>query len=307
MHIDKDSKVILLPETASPTEFKLIQLPISNNLNQTKSYLYEPISTTIYELNQIRSIESAKLKSGDAVKSFIIESGNSDGAIIQSPRTIISSKFNLCYLLISSLYGQKNDTRFITIDDFMDRLTWSQNLPESVLISALEKVCEELNNDDVTFYKFSIEKSLLFINEKILALVDFIANQPNSIIDKIKAELTDPTNTTTEEIPQDILNQLILQYAIDYVCSTYIEDSNFKQDLINKFEYKFDQVEKYLVEIREKQKSLALVEANMNEVINSTIKNRNKEKEQVKKSTKKIQVKKVAVGKGALDGFFKRA
>ncbi|EGW32856.1 uncharacterized protein SPAPADRAFT_136855 [Spathaspora passalidarum NRRL Y-27907] len=300
MHIDKDSRVILLPETESPAEFKILELPTSNNLSTTKSYLFDATTNSLYELNEIRTSESAKLKSGDAVKSYILESDTS-GAIIQSPRTIISSKFNLVYLLISILSSQKED-RFITVDDFMDRVAWSHNLPESVISNALVQICDELDQGDAKFYKFSLDKSIQFVNEKITKLVEFFTNEKNTVIEKVRAELNDPTST--EVVSQQLVSELTLQYAIDYVCGSYIAEPTFKQDLIKKYQYKFDNVDAYLAKLKEKQKSLAVVEANMNEVIHSTVKNRKKEQ---KKTIKKVQTKKVAVGKGALDGFFKKA
>lgn len=82
--MDKESKVIILPESNIP--FKIIKLPISTNLDTFKSYLLQ--ESTLYELNIIDGSTDeniAKLKSGAAVKSFIFE----PGYVLQSPNVVV--------------------------------------------------------------------------------------------------------------------------------------------------------------------------------------------------------------------------
>ena len=322
MYIDKDSKVILLPTISNnnQSEFKIVQLPTSNNLQQLKSYLIN--QSTIYELNEIKGQESnkIKLKTGDAVKSFIIESTDSDGAIIQSSKMIISSKFNIIYLLISIIYSswKGKSSNFISIDDLMDRLSWAHELPIDVFSKAMPMICDDIIEGGEVFYKFSKVKAFEFVNDHIVKLKEYYfagsANNENTIIGKIKGELNDPT-IAGATVKDDggkgvrVLEALTLSYAIDYICDSYIENLiKFKQELIDHFKYDFNEMNEYLDQLKQKKKDIAIVESNMNELITTSVKNNKKKNETTKKvtKTKKKEVKKVAVGKGALDGFFKR-
>lgn len=122
--MDKESKVIILPKTNSSSEFKIINLPNPTNLTTTKSYLLhhnEDSNNQLYELNIIGGEDDndgnddektdndnagrknkgkkpkSKLKSENSIKSLIFE----PGYVLQSPKIIISNKFNISYLLIS--------------------------------------------------------------------------------------------------------------------------------------------------------------------------------------------------------------
>ncbi|KAI5970638.1 hypothetical protein CANMA_000305 [Candida margitis] len=368
MQVDKDSKVIILPRstsTSSLREYKIVNLPItsaSSSAGATKSYLIQ--DSKIYELNVIKGENSnIKLKSGDAVKSFIFEpvsretdatdattesssdDGNvTNGAVLQSCHTLIASPYNFTYLLIA-IFEKHGDkfSRFHTLDDIRDTLSslesgqdWVYDVPRKVFLKSLANVCKSIiescgggggeeeedkiseQDSDDRFYKYSSTRSTEWVNSKIVALHQWILhsdgdNRPptNSLMTKIKKELHDPTVTNDPSANQDqqqqqheLINEMALIYAIDYICDSYI--ANLKPKIISQYNYNFTKVDGYLTSLKQKQKDLEAIEANMNEVITTTA-NSNKSASAAKKNGKKKPVKKVAVGKGALDGFFKKA
>ncbi|KAG5419298.1 hypothetical protein I9W82_003065 [Candida metapsilosis] len=363
MQVDKDSQVIILPRSkdnsSAPKEYKIINLPVSSSATSsssstTKSFLIQ--DPNIYELNVIKGDNSSvKLKSGDAVKSFIFEPvanqnasqlgddappTSNDGAVLQSCHTLIASPYNFTYLLIT-IFEKHGDkfSRFHTLDDIRDTLSslesghdWVYDIPRSVFVKSLTHVCEsiveggsgsEMKDDENEdggdrFYKYSSIKSIEWVNTKVLALKEWTlysnkGSSTNSIMSKIKKELYDPTaagDTSNNNDHQDELtNQMALIYAIDYICDSYTP--SLKPKIISHFNYNFTQVDDHLSTLKQKQKNLEAVEANMNEV-NTTTANTVKSSAAAaaaaaKKNNKKKPVKKVAVGKGALDGFFKKA
>ncbi|CCG25837.1 hypothetical protein CORT_0C04630 [Candida orthopsilosis Co 90-125] len=337
----------------SSREYKIINLPVtlsSAASTPTKSYLIQ--DSEIYELNVIKGDNSnSKLKLGDAVKSFIFEpipesietneesstDGAPQGAVLQSCHTIVTSPYNFTYLL-ATIFEKHGDkfSRFHTLDDIRDTLSslelghdWVYDIPRAVFMKSLANICESIaeggseekdlkeGNEDIgdRFYKYSPDKSIAWVNSKVLALKQWILHSDdnrkttNSIVSKIKKELHDPTGTddpsnVQNETQHELTNQMALLYAIDYICDSYVPI--IKPKLISHFDYNFTQVDDYLTNLEQKQKNLEVVEANMNEVITTTA-NTTKASVAAKKNGKKKPVKKVAVGKGALDGFFKKA
>jgi len=374
MQVDKDSQVIILPRLNSldhSTEHKIINLPIpkssssssSSSTVSTKSYLIQ--DSRLFELNVIKGDNSnVRLKSGDAVKSYIFEpviepkginstfpadeDNRTQGAVLQSCHTLIASPYNFTYLLIT-IFEKHGDkfSRFHTLDDIRDRLLslelghdWVYDIPRVVFLKSLANICESIiegggGNGDGNgeegnrslsdaiedagdrFFKYSETKSLEWINSKIVALQQWILHldddkrTTNSIMSKIKKGLHDPTrnedtSTNQEEEQNQLMDQMAMIYAIDYVCDSYIPDT--KSKIILQFKYDFGKVDDYFAQLKQKQKDLEAVEANMNEVITATANTTNASATGTKKNGKKKNpVKKVAVGKGALDGFFKKA
>ena len=287
--MDKDSKVIILPESNIP--FKIIKLPTSTKLDTFKSYLLQ--ESTLYELNIIDGSTDeniAKLKSGAAVKSFIFE----PGYVLQSPNVVISNKFNFTYLLISLIKQQqkKFDDRFIALEDFKDILNvdWIYHLPNEIITNSLNIICETVCQNSEEFYKYNNDKCLNWIHDKILKLKSFIIENNTSILQKIKIELS----PNMQEIPNDKLHELSLVYALDYITSSYC---NVKSELIEKFDYKLDDLNNYLQKLKELEKNIEVMEANID-----SLKTSNKTQQAKKKSTTKKVVK-----RGAIDSFFKKA
>ena len=284
-----------------------------------KSFIFEPVANP----NENDS-------SNDAIAS-------NNGAVLQSCHTLIASPYNFTYLLIT-IFEKHGDkfSRFHTLDDIRDTLLslesghdWVYDIPRLAFMKSLGHVCESIveggsgneikgdENEDGgdRFYKYSSLKSLEWVNTKMLALKEWILHlnkglSTNSIMSKIKKELYDPTaagdSLNNNDHQEELTNQMALVYAIDYICDSYTP--SLKPKIISHFNYDFTQVDDYLSTLKQKQKNLEAVEANMNEV-NTTTANTVKSSAAAasKKNNKKKPAKKVAVGKGALDGFFKKA
>ncbi|KAI5959162.1 uncharacterized protein KGF55_005505 [Candida pseudojiufengensis] len=331
MNIDKDTRVIILPKLANESEktdtnqtqeYKIINLPTPSDLTKFKSYLIYEKSNKIYELNIIKGENSSiTLKNGDAVKSIIIESidpqlnGGGGGGVLQSANIIIGSAFNFTFLLISIFerHVENFNNLFKTIEDIRDSLSslegdWIYEINYDIYKQNLNNICDEILENDTLFYKYCSRKSIEWINNKILSLQNYIltSSNNNTILRKIILELNDSTQLN-HIIDENLIKQNSLIYSIDYICDSYLPF--MKEKLIDYYNYDFHLVENYLIELKQKQKNLEIIENNMNEINSitaNTINNKNKNNNK-KKNGSKNQSKKVAVGKGALDGFFKKA
>ncbi|KAI5952598.1 hypothetical protein KGF54_003465 [Candida jiufengensis] len=311
MNVDKDTRVIILPKTEKGHQFyKIINLPLPSDLTKLKSYLIYENDNKIYELNIIKGDNSSvTLKNGDAVKSIIIESTTGNGGVLQSANILIGSPFNFTYLLISLFekhYKQINV--FKTVEDIRDSLVslendWIYDINSEVFTNSLSAICDEIEENETKFFKYSNEKCIEWINSKILNLQKYIqSSNNNSILSKIKSELNDSTQINYI-IDENLINEMSLLYSIDYICDSYLPQ--LKQQIISHYNYNFFKMETHLSELKQKQKNLEVIESNMNE-INMITANANAANKKKKQPPKK-QVKKVAIGKGALDGFLKKA
>lgn len=303
-------KVLVLPQGESSGLYQIIKLPLAKNIGETKSYLLQ--NNEIFELKEINGnnphniqANRPQLKNGDGVKSWIFE-GN-PGYVVQSGNLIVASKFNLIFLLISILFnnGDKFSQRFISFEDLLDQLAslygeWINNIPQDIFIDKLPQVCEIVNQDSENYYKFSITKANEFIKLKIDQFLHYITSTPNSITNLIKMKLQDPS---LNSIPSDIILSAQLNHAVEFVTNSYCLPS-FKQQFLSSNSYDFTKLFEYQTKLKDQQKARDIVDQTVN---NIAISNSNvpKKKPAPKKQTKK-QPTKVAVGKGALDGFFSR-
>ncbi|KAK6457285.1 ribonuclease H2, subunit B [Scheffersomyces xylosifermentans] len=326
LYVDANSRVILLPKSSETSSYQLVDIPIPRDLSRTKPYLVNEGNdqkTSIYDLSEVKNDNPYTvqdnvpvLKNGDPVKSFIFEASGEEGAVIQSGKVLVANKFDITWLLISIFYSKDQFTKnFITVEDVMDKLAaifsqndkWVHTLSDQCYSESLVKICESIVENREMFYKFSIEKTFEFVKNKVELLREFIAKGENSIITNIKGKLTDKT-AAIQDIPETILALMILRYSVDFVCDSYV-GSKFKKEFLTYTKYDFTELDNYLTELQDKQKNLQVVEANMNAVAQSSAQTSSKKKKEdsKKKTTLKKVVKKVAVGKGALDGFFKKA
>lgn len=319
MNVHEGTKVILLPKKKG--SYSIIKLPNVSDQKSLKSYLLH--DDQLFELREIKG-DNLYLPNNDkrpiipntglSVKSFVFES-EENGCVVQSPNLIVSTKFNLVYYLMSVMY--KNDSfgkRFITFEDFSDTISsifeynaWVSAIPMKMYKSALAEICETIEENDETFYKYSNAKVIEYLNRKVSQLLAYISSQSDlSINHKIKQELYRPISEGDNDIPPDILQLSIIMHSIDLICGSYTP-IEIRNQVMTDGGYEFDKLNKYLNDIRVQSKELELVESNMNAVVETTTKVEPKKKDTKKKVIRKKEIKKVAVGKGALDGFFKKA
>ncbi|ODV82309.1 uncharacterized protein CANTADRAFT_4320 [Suhomyces tanzawaensis NRRL Y-17324] len=308
MHIDKNSRVVVLP---SPGSYQVIEVPSSRDLSQKKSMLIQ--NGQLMEINEIKGTPKSsmpKLNNGGAVKSLLFEGANADipGFVLQSPLMLVGTPFNIVYLMISIMYHNQDvfTKRFITLEDVIDQLgqihsgEWVTAISNEQYVASLAKVCEMIDENGEQFYKFSLEKAVQFIKSKVEALkAHFDAKKEElSLYNTFKQQVLDPTNDSP--IPSEVIDQLTLKSSINFVCDSYLT-GEFKARISEG--HNFDEVENWIAKVENNKKSLEVVEESLKEVVKTTTKaNRVQKKAKV---TKKV-VKKVAVGKGALDGFFKK-
>lgn len=307
-----ETKVILLPENGLGS-YSVLDLPTAKNLEVSKPFLFQ--DSQLYELKLINGnnphavlANAPQLANNDGVRSWIFE--DSEGMVVQSGNLVVSSKFNLCYLLLSLLYKNPEmfTQRFITIEDLLDKFSslygeLITSIPKEVFQQNLPTICEIVSQDEEDYYKFSLAKANEFINGKVTNLVKFIENGNNSLADVITAKISD---ASTLDVPANIREQAQLNYAIEFVCNSYTLPS-FKDQFVASRQFDFTELNAYLLKLTESQKNRAIAEQSVNNIAASNANATKKKLSQPKKTTKKPAAKKVAVGKGALDGFFKKA
>ncbi|CAK9439201.1 uncharacterized protein LODBEIA_P34250 [Lodderomyces beijingensis] len=324
MEIDKNAKLIILPTPpdGEHREYRIVKLP-TPDLTASKPYLLQ--DSTVCELSTITGSNSAiTLPNSNAVKSFLLEPLDASvvGAVLQSSTTTVASPFNFTYLMMSLFVTQGDKfATFKSVDDIRDTLSEispshraMSEVGDAVYVRSLSLICDVITEGNEAFYRFNAGKSFEWVRGRIDALETYIAEKAgNSILKKIRAELLDPTSVD-HVVESSVLQNAILCYAVDYICDSYLV-ADFKAQLVQHFNFDFSKMETYLAEIKSKQKKLEAVEANMNDV-NVVSSNATKaakklllQQQQQQQQAKKRAGggKKVAVGKGALDGFFKRA
>ena len=123
---------------------------------------------------------------------------------MQSPKIIISNKFNISYLLISlflNINQQKSQQQsqqsslssenlfndnFKSLEDLKDQLLneyredtnnndWVLEIPDQLYHQSLINLCDVITeNIDESFYRFDLSKILHWLNGKVLALQKYI-------------------------------------------------------------------------------------------------------------------------------------
>lgn len=309
LDIDKTSKVIILPEHV--LSLKILRIKnesFSRNLATSGSDIYE--LREVGKSSQFDSRCEPRLPSGDAVKSMVLESVNSGdlGAVIQNPNMIYCTKFNIAYLCLRWMGARDSYSfRYHTFDDLLDdfvswlQVSLAQELPSEAIKVGIESICDFIQENEETFYKFAPQKAHRFLVLKILLLKDTIAANPDFAINlHIRSKLS----TSTEQPPEEIIDLHIHRYSIDFVFGSYLTD-DMKKSFLEIYETSFSKLDHYLAELARSQAARAAVDNNLSSFVASAKKEKATEAKLSKKARKPTG-KKVAVGKGALDSFFSK-
>lgn len=312
MLVHSDTKIFLLPAQLENSEFDIIRLPLANKT--IASFLVK--DNEVFELRSVGSrnpwLKNDKTvtlpRTGGAVKSLIIETGDA-GAVLQSPDMIMATKFDLSFVFITIM--AQTDTfskRYISYEDILDTIgsqnPWINDLSDTLIVNCLGKLCETVVENQETFYKYSSEKTAEMLSQKVKKLETVVSHSSFVINDTIRQLLHDPTSANSE-IPNDIYGLAVMQHCIDLVCC-YVPFT-VRELVVTKMGCDFGPLDAYTKQLKQKKKALDVAEQTMNEVAASTASAKKSMKVNAKTKTKKKQVAKVAVGKGALDGFFKRS
>lgn len=308
------ARVVLLPEVSVDT-IKLINLPHPRT-GQTHHYVL--LNEELYELtevdndnphsktNHLRAVTKADNK---PVRSLILEAsdGASSGLVLEESNLIISTKFNLVYVLISYFANQlelgKEFRRYQSLQDLIDILEESipviVQFPETLLSNALEKISDAIDENDEKFYKYSEEKTYQFLKTK----VEVISNSfPKSIQSQLVSPILYPVNID-DSIPDDI-NKLALERYSIHLLSSYLHPAVEKK-LQSTFQ--FQSLDAYIAKIQMDKTKKKAAEDQIQNLNSINAQNKRTFGKQDNSSRKKpTVVKKLApkITKGPLDGFF---
>lgn len=310
MLVSGETKIFLLPSELESGEFDIIRLPLSNKT--TSSFLAK--DNEVYELRQVGSknpwLKNDKSvtipRTGGAVKSLIIEHGES-GSVLQSPDMIVATKFDLSFVFINIMIG--NDTfskRFISYEDILDTIgnqnEWISSLSDSLIVNCINKICDTVVENQESFYKYSPEKTTKMLLDKVSKVESVLNSSNSSLSDHIRQQLYDPTSIDSK-IPTNIYGLALKQHAVDLVCC--YAPVSLREEVKKQLNCDFGALEEYMKQLKQKKKAVDAAEQTMNDIAAST--NNAKKANAKTKLQKKVTTKKVAVGKGALDSFFKRS
>ncbi|ODV58267.1 Rnh202p ASCRUDRAFT_77974 [Ascoidea rubescens DSM 1968] len=349
-----DSRKKIIVQLPSPRNFSLAVLHllvggISGGVSGGK----EALGACLYEIRKISgsnphlsSINRVETKNSKAVKSLLVEhskKSGDNGLILEDPLVYIATPCNIVYLLISFFVvdakeddgsrRNREQARYLTIEDILDSLEaligkfsdkWSDNfnlIPKSMIIQKLDKICDQIAENEQSYYKFSIVKTLKYLQAKIENFVE-VNNFPVSILNSIiykkyysnkgENDVNEDSKEYENGIPNDILNIIKTKYAIN-IFQAYLNNKLVDQLISKYYEKDFVKLDEYSRLLEQEKSKKLIAQKNINELndslsndIKSFNKNNNKNNNKAKTTKKTATTKKVQVGKGALDFFFKK-
>lgn len=305
MELDDGTKLILLP--AGYSSFDIISLPSRNSKKKV-------LATTdqLFELREVHGSSGydarpePKLPSGEAVKSTILENKDSpQGAVLKSPVILTCTPFNIVYYVLNAMYEHKDvyTSRFHTLEDILDSL---HLLPCHKTLSTkieqcLDLICSTIEENGDQYYKLLLQKAFHFIQQKVERLKLLIKNSPDFVLTgNIAASFCTSGDTPAPEV----VDLQTTKYCIDMIFGSYLSET-LKKRYLDYALIDLSPLDAYFKEIESKKRALAAIEENMESVVLVT--QRAITKNSKSKTTTKKPVNKVAVGKGALDSFFRKA
>lgn len=265
---------------------------------------------------------------GSPLKStvFTNEKDRSDGYILEDGSFQYAQKYDITYNLIGFFHSEgirgeqqypkeeakfltgsnaseQTNSKFLTLRDYQDLLIDSHDenwthISSDVLKAALEKISGTVEEAGDTYYKITSEKIVEYLTQKI-----------NKIVLNFPKSLPLPTNTPQEiqdcakvVMATNILISLIPKEAYVNILHIPVSDTAGSKNIIESC----SKFKKYISEnenvIKERE---MLMKAAMNVGLGNVQERAAPKAKIIKKPT--LSKSKVAKGKGAIDGFFKRA
>lgn len=303
MELDESTRLILLPKDESA--FDILSLPFGSSklkILASNDQLYEV--REIVGFSEYDERPEPRLPSGGAVKSAIIELKSGPGAVLKNPALLSCTPWNVVYYVLNRMYLQKDvyTSRFQTLDDILDSFQLENHATLALKIEqCFENLCTTIIENGDTFYKFSVDRAFAFLSGRINSLRELLVATPEfALSTMIRGSMV----VGSEEPPSDLLNLQTLKWSIDLVCGSYMSEK-VKNDYLTHAQIDFRPLDTFFKEHESRKRALAAVEDNMDSVVLTT-KNAKTGAKKVKGKPKK-PANKVAVGKGALDSFFKRS
>lgn len=330
--LNKERRVLVLPSTID-SDLKLIRLPHpSNNVSKEPIIIFHHndkcyrLNTHTFskgsQYNQAKDLSTEKYhytNEQNPLKSTFLtnKSDRMDGYILESGDFRYSTKYDLCFSLCGAYYSEnitqsesdylnkytgnsvEHDDRFLTVRDFQDLLIdkhdqqWA-HVSVGVLESALTEISDSIEEAGDTYHKITIEKVVEWLTRKVSKIVD---NFPQTL-------------PMEKNMPADITSYARIVYSCNLLVSlipqlvyrALITSKNDTLDIAGAFTKYTEYIETTLQE--EKEKEILLQAAVKTGLGNSETKKLGVKKVVISKRITKV--KKITVGKGAIDGFFKK-
>ncbi|KAH3676384.1 hypothetical protein WICMUC_002015 [Wickerhamomyces mucosus] len=309
------AKVVFLPDS-NLTESKILNFP---HPRTTESHSYVLSNNVLFELKELdgdnpheklNHMRPTTKKDNLPVRSFILENNEDpeNSVILENGNLILSTKYNFAYVLISYFTTQireneKRFSRYQSIEDFIEIL--SENipsileLPESLVQKSLVSITDSIREGESDFYRYSEDKILQFLRNKVEKLSK---NFPSSVSEKIVKPLLFPINFE-DEIPEIIFNLALTKYSI-FILSSYLH-TYWTTKLLKS--YDFEDLDKYIEKTKNERIQKKAVEDQLADInqLNAANKRANGKAGPVsKKPTPSKKVASSKLSRGPLDSFF---
>jgi len=309
--LDRNSvQVIILPIQDSHTS------SFSKVTIEGKEYLVSSPEQTLLALNKTNFKDSydakQKLtKASEPLNSILISSGigvtqNEPCLIVgEKPEIYVGTPFNVIYFLLSCCVDilKREKQRMLPYDDLLEKLEDSESIRELIKLKipfedSLKLICETVKENDETFYKVSIEKITKFLTDRVERIV---GNFPETLNLHIQRHLGASMQQDQLLLTKEVARLSKVKTAINLL-SSYVD--SFYLDVLRK-SYNFNDLDEYLKQYRKVEESNRIAEENLR-ALNQKITSASKSKKRKHPAKKLKPVKKVEIGRGALDMFFKR-
>lgn len=290
MLVNNDSRLIFLPKEINGS-YQLVSVA-------GESFILHDLI-----LYQLRAMETNETPS-----SFVLEMQNDHGAVMNNSdyKILVATKFNLNFklflLLQRATRGKSIDN---LVDDELSGIIDCDRNGKGIPLEVIEKYLQDASIWDViteageAYYRYNQEKCLKWLQLRVERLVEFHLNYPySSIVKQFKKDYDDAS--------QQMIELHIRRFAVGFITHAYGLGTLF--DPLSKL-YDFSLLDEMIQAQKETLKQRQLVEANLR-ATSDTSNNQKKRPSTAKASANKRGKKaapKVAVGKGALDSFFKKS
>lgn len=247
-------------------------------------------------------------KDSRAVRSMILENRDDgkEGLILEEEEIYVSKRYNFVYSLISFFEVRFNGERYQTLDNLIDLINEDisavSELPESLVAKSLELISDCIQEGDQQFFKYSKDKTLSFLKNKVELVAESF---PKGIYERLIKPALNPADIN-KSIPSDVERLAKQKYSI-YLISSYL-----KPELQGKLfqVYDFSRLDTYLADLEKERQQKRLAEEQINDINSMNANNKRNMMTQANGTIKKKptpakkMVKKLSLG--PLDGFFKK-
>lgn len=309
--LDRNSvQLIILPsQNLQTASFSKVSL-------EGKDYLISKPEQTLLALNKTDFKDSYDTKQKltkalEPLKSVLISSmpnkTKDEPCLIvgQKPEIYVATPFNVIYFVLSYCVNilKREQQRMLPYDDLLERLEDSNSIKELIRLkipfeNSLKLICDTVQENDETFYKVSIKKITAFLKGRVDRIVN---NFPDTLNSRIQRNIGGNIQQDQLHFTDEIMELSRVKCAISLL-SSYV-DKFYLDDLVKS--YDFTALDKYLEEYQKVEEENRIAEENLR-ALNQKVAHGAKSRKR-KHSAKKVKpVKKVEIGRGALDMFFKR-